>query len=287
MKQHKVQGRLYGLFSNLNQVIDAFWWGEQKDVQVLVDWRTMLPNYKVNLDDDVWDIMCERVGYTAEEAHQDLPNVNPARCFAADNVITPRFHTKHKLLLPPKNRHAAKAIINRHVHFKPVVQLRTDLIKFNVEKTIGVHLRGPWRYRDKTLRRIVSMLNVPNPPFQLFFNKIDELLSLGMENIFLGTDATVVKNGVKKRYGKRVISQDCFLTRNGELHHRPDALNHATGDEMLFDALADALAFSKTAFFLHGNSNLSNFVLGYSPFLPSYDVFGSWYAKAVNNAYKV
>ena len=60
------------------------------------------------------------------------------------------------------------------------------------------------------------------------------------------------------------------------MHARPTT-HRFSKQKLGDDAIVEAYLLSRTQFLVHGNSNLSNFVLCKSPELPSHDVYQRYY----------
>jgi hypothetical protein len=119
------------------------------------------------------------------------------------------------------------------------------------------------------------------PPYRAYFAKLDELLR-GAETgdrydqILICTDSLSVRERFVERYGKRLVWLDASLTHEGEMHARPST-HRFSKQKLGDDAIVEAYLLSRTQFLLHGNSNLTNFVLCNSPELPSHDVYQRYY----------
>ena len=115
------------------------------------------------------------------------------------------------------------------------------------------------------------------PPYRAYFAKLDHLLRGGQyDQILICTDSLSVRERFVARYRKRVVWLDASLTREGEMHARP-ATHRFSKQKLGDDAIVEAYLLSRTQYLLHGNSNLTNFVLCNSPQMPSHDVYQRYY----------
>ncbi|MGL4851359.1 MAG: glycosyl transferase [Phocaeicola sp.] len=83
--------------------------------------------------------------------------------------------------------------------FVPLKEIQTQIEQVNPiarEKVIGVHIR-----------RTDHILAIENSPIELFFERIDqEIASEEKLYIYLATDSEEVKQEMKERYGKRILT---------------------------------------------------------------------------------
>ncbi|HEY0706240.1 MAG TPA: hypothetical protein VGG33_05550, partial [Polyangia bacterium] len=134
-------------------------------------------------------------------------------------------------------------------------------------------------------RQIVAMQwkwpGVRVPPHRAYFAKLDQLLAekksgVRYDQILICTDSLAVRERFVERYGKRLVWLDASLTHEGEMHAR--LTTHQFSKQKLGDdAIVEAYLLSRTQFLVHGNSNLTNFVLCNAPELPAHDVYQRYY----------
>lgn len=181
-------------------------------------------------------------------------------------------------LLPPRNRQRASRLIRQYIQPKPAiiksVQDQHRKMLSGYDTVLGVHLRGPLRLHGGAAY-LSDQLGYGRPPYRAYFNKIDLRLkdAEGSAAILLCTDAGCVVDKVRKRYGDRVIAPSQCLPKSGE-PHKSDTFDPYT---LGVDALKDAWLLSMADALVHGNSNMSNFVLCLNPKMPSHDVYKDVY----------
>jgi hypothetical protein len=177
-----------------------------------------------------------------------------------------------------------KRLIDRHL--RPSTRVAARLAEADREllagrRTIGLHVRGPGRRSGGISRHILAMQwkwpGVRVPPYRAYFAKLDQLLRVGdYDQILICTDSLSVRDRFIERYGKRLVWLDASLTHEGEMHARPDT-HQFSKQKLGDDAIVEAYLLSRTQFLVHGNSNLTNFVLCNSPDLPAHDVYQRYY----------
>jgi len=297
MKREKSKRRIMlnarpGLFAVLNCAVHAFslcderrWWG-------MPTWSSKLYGNGVR---DCWDDYFVRINHTAQEAiaaDQFLP-VPPEFIYkrrrkhaiaaprgrrlprSIDNLVDNSGFTS-PLMLPPMDRRKCARIISHYMN--PSDRVVEALVKYKMavgwedRDVIGLHIRSK-EATDSGVPLMCEYLGRGNPPYPLFFEEVDMRLEKYPDSsIFLGTDGYEVQLEVKKRYGTRVMTRVSDLPIRGA--HR---VSGPVRERIGLDALVDILLLRETYFFVHGNSNASNFVLASNHLLPHYDVFGHLY----------
>jgi hypothetical protein len=272
------------MFSNVNQFLESVRRCEPED-NLFVDWRRSryaeVPDAGTFSDFFDWP----RADVAKLEAGK-YPQF-PAYTHARDLVVAPRGRDMN-FLMPPRDRALVKPVIDLHLHLGDRVATRleeADRTLLAGRRTIGLHVRGPGRRSGGIGRHIVAMQwkwpGVRVPPYRAYFAKLDELLrGAGTGNRYdqalICTDSLSVRERFVERYGKRLVWLDASLTHEGEMHARPSTHQFAK-QKLGDDAIVEAYLLSRTQFLLHGNSNLTNFVLCNSPALPSHDVYQRYY----------
>lgn len=272
------------MFSNVNQFVESIRRCGDED-QLFVDWR--LSRYAELPDADTFSSFFDwpRADLARLEAGEYAPF--PVYTHADDLVVAPRGRDVD-FLMPPRDRALVKRVIDRQLRLSDRVAARleeADRALLAGKRTIGLHVRGPGRRSGGIGRHIVAMQwrwpGVRVPPYRAYFSKLDELLrdatkGEGYDQVLICTDSLSVRERFVERYGKRLVWLDASLTHEGEMHARP--LTHRFSKQKLGDdAIVEAYLLSRTQFLLHGNSNLTNFVLCNAPELPSHDVYQRYY----------
>jgi hypothetical protein len=275
-----------GMFSNVNQFLESVRRCEVGD-HLLVDWR--LSRYAEVPDAGTFSDFFDwpRADVAKLEAEKYTPF--PPYTHAHDLVVAPRGRDIN-FLMPPTDRALVKRLIDRHLRLSDRVAARLEEAHKALlagKRTIGLHVRGPGRRSGGIGRHIVAMQwkwpGVRVPPYRAYFAKLDELLR-GAKNkdgdrydqVLICTDSLAVRERFVGRYGKRLVWLDASLTREGEMHARPST-HQFSRRKLGDDAIVEAYLLSRTQFLLHGNSNLTNFVLCNSPELPAHDVYQRYY----------
>jgi hypothetical protein len=269
-----------GMFSNVNQFLETVRRCRDED-RLFVEWRRSRYSESPAVDtfSDFFDwpkadeAKLETGGYQAISPYTHTP----------DLVVAPRGRDLN-FLMPPRDRALVKRLIDRHLRLGDRVAARLERAHAALlagKRTIGLHVRGPGRRSGGIGRHIVAMQwrwpGVRVPPYRAYFAKLDELLRDGRyDQILICTDSLSVRERFIGRYGKRLVWLDASLTHEGEMHARPNT--HCFSKQKLGDdAIVEAYLLSRTQILLHGNSNLTNFVLCNAPALPSHDVYQRYY----------
>ena len=274
------------MFSNVNQFLESVRRCEVED-HLFVDWR--LSRYAEVPDAERSPTSSTGRGRTWRSWKPGTYAPFPAYTHAQDLVVAPRGRDIN-FLMPPKDRALVKRLIDRHLRLSDRVAARleeADKTLLAGKRTIGLHVRGPGRRSGGIGRHIVAMQwkwpGVRVPPYRAYFAKLDELLRGAKkkqgdryDQVLICTDSLAVRERFVGRYGKRLVWLDASLTREGEMHARPST-HQFSKQKLGDDAIVEAYLLSRTQFLLHGNSNLTNFVLCNSPELPSHDVYQRYY----------
>jgi hypothetical protein len=119
-------------------------------------------------------------------------------------------------------------------------------------------------------------------PYDWYFNQIDEYLAGGGDSIFVFSDASEVIDVLRQKYGERVhFRAEALMVEGGEGHEnlasfgggRSDRAISEAADRMGRDIIIEAYMMASARKYLHGNSNVANFVRCLNPDLDAYDVF--------------
>jgi hypothetical protein len=269
-----------GMFSNVNQFLESVRRCDDQD-RLFVDWRRSryadVPD--VHTFSDFFDWPRADVGKLETGEYRPLP----AHTHGADLVVAPRGRDIN-FLMPPRDRAGVKRLIDRHLRLGDRVATRLEEATQRLlagRRTIGLHVRGPGRRAGGISRHIVAMQwkwpGVRVPPYRAYFAKLDELWRSEMfDQILICTDSSAVRERFARRYGQRLVWLDASLTSEGEMHARPST-HRFSKQKLGDDAIVEAYLLAGTQFLVHGNSNLTNFVLCDAPELPSHDVYQRYY----------
>lgn len=249
--------RAAGMFSNVNEVVHQLYLSEQQGYRFVIDWSNS--SYKTpDLHGDPW-------GYYFEDCFNDLPadtdlyRAEPLpSVFDQDNIITP---FSNGVMQAPANRQAAHRIIKTYIRPKPHITSRVDafVAEHFTDYTIGAHIRGP--LRTDAGGRMRSRLKLKNGvPFETYFEPIHQKLTARPEaRILICSDSEMVIDETRHEFGDRVITYEATRSDKGEMH-----LDKSMGFDpykLGEDVIIECLLLARTNFFVHGYSNIANFIL--------------------------
>jgi len=264
-----------GLLYIVNNVLDALRLAELEGFK----FRIVLENSLYQNDNEAGEVW----NYYFEDPFTDLPSGPlpryPYRNFRTDHLLAPRvIDGVMDPLLLPKDPHLANQYVRKYLHLKPDLAEKIERCaqQFLQGPVIGLHLRGPGRLHGGMPEYIKHLEIEDGVPFQAYFAAVDaQLEQLPDAKIFTCTDSDMVIEKCKARYGNRIVCADAIRSAYGEVHEQPryqdDAgmSRRALGEEVLIDAYL----LSRTNFLIHGNSNVSNFIVGLNPELPRHYVY--------------
>jgi hypothetical protein len=246
--------RPHGMFSNVNQVINAcrlVELGEIDPFYVNGDHFLYRPE---GFAGNPWDLYLE----------QPFPDAPSTGKFLDEGLInsfiTP--YTSDLVLLPPTDRFEAQQIIETYIRPRPCV---TDMAaafieRHNPESKAACLLRGPGKMIDlegAAQRTHDAMYGAETDYREPFARVLDKL---GLPTI-LYSDASNVLEWMTDRCRDHVEWTDTPRLPDGEMHH------HATEgqEELGRSILAQVLMMTQALVFIHGSSNIANYVLGANP----------------------
>lgn len=277
-----IRGSRSGMFSNVNAVIGAALYAESVDCGLRVNWKRN--RYGRTPNENAWRNFFTHWddGAAVERGDKRYPNFlnmrNQTITPEGPIVPAPRKRARRgRVLLPPCHRDRVHAIISKYFRLQPCVQ---DAIEQKREMlggaghVLGVHLRGPGGLHNG-VHYLSSVLGQGCPPYPAFFNAIDARLT-DRSVIHLCTDAGCVIEAVRERYGDRVIVTTSHANPKGETHL--DKRNAGEYKPSLgIDVLSDIWLLCESDVFIHGNSNITNFVLCKALGIENVDVYQACY----------
>ena len=275
MEIKKVVLREGGMFSNVNEVIQRLHLAKQGGFQFFVDWSKSV-YVEPQMSGDPWEYFFEPCFPTDGTALQDLELWNNADKIitARDNIITPRASWRDGgMLLPPTKRHLAHRYIENHLRLKPHIQKIIDDFaaeQFNTY-TIGLHIRGKGRDHGGAAELRAQLSLEDGVPYTQYFKLVGETLSAYPgARIFICSDSRLVINRVHEEFGDRVFWYESARSDFGEMHERHKSTENAqfSGYRLGEDILVESYLLARTDILMHGNSNVSNFVLCKNPDMP-------------------
>lgn len=264
-----------GMFSNVNEVIQQLYMAEQDKYLFVIDWSQSCyrdPARKI----DPWCYYFEECFPDIEDVPSELellPCGVPIVC-SRKNIITPRLVNGNcSPLLLPKNRDLPHWLIQRYIHVKPHIQ---KIINSFAEEQLyghmlGLHIRGPGRIDGGAPGLRSRFPGKRGVPFGQYFKFVDSyLLDHPGARIFASSDSAFVMREIEREYGGMVISYPSTRSEFGEMHDPRHPANMGVkypAYKLGEDVLVEAYLLAKMDFFVHGNSNVVNFVLCANPSL--------------------
>jgi len=267
-----------GMFCNLNHYVHACAFAEHKRWKIWPKWNGGLYAEK---GVDAWPQFFERAPQDGNIVKRADRSFMGLRRFA---IVAPRgpklpqaYRDKYKcpdVLMPPTDREKANQLIKKHIVLRSVVRDHiAAFIRRHLEgrHIVGLHLRGPLRFHGGSIY-FSDQLGVGHPSYPAYFNRVEKHLQSDSV-ILLATDSGEVANRVRDRYGSRVVVSSNITPAKGE----PHLAKRFNPIDLGIDILSDAWLLSLADVFVHGNSNVTNFVLCLSPELPHEDIYGHLY----------
>lgn len=272
-----------GMFSNVNEVVQQIYLAKVKGYQFEIDWGKSCYADPVR-PDNPWEYYFEQpwdTQYTRKDDLVELPAGKPVAC-AKNNIITPReINGQCDPLLLPNDRFIPHGIIIKHITIKPLIANIIDdyRSRFLHHPRIGLHIRGAGRTDGGVPKLRAGLPKERGVPLSTYFLHVDKALGLYSKAvIFLASDSEFVVSKCKQRYGPRVRIFPSQRSDYGEMH----VPNHPENTGLKFDrprlgleAIVEAYLLASSDIFVHGNSNLVNFVLCLNPMLRHVYVYSS------------
>lgn len=261
-----------GMFSNVNEVVQHIYLAEKGGYRFAIKWESSC--YKTDdRSDDPWAYYFQPIWTDADVIDDSLEVLPTGRSVACtvDNIITPRKKDGDcNPLLLPKDRHFANAIIDRFISLnEDTAEAVNSFISGHLtEPYIGLHIRGPGRL-DGGAAELRQKYGEPgNVPFHVYFEEVDRALArMPDAKILACSDSSIVIDRVRDTYGDRVVTHGSTLSEFGEMHTKRDENQglEFNKHKLGLDVLVEAYALANSEYFIHGNSNVANFVLCKSP----------------------
>ncbi|MDU8929667.1 hypothetical protein RXV86_19955 [Alisedimentitalea sp. MJ-SS2] len=273
IKRLKLRAIPSGMFSNVNEVIEHARLAERDGYTFFIDW-SMSCYRDPDKDGDPWEYYFEPsfAGVAPNPAADTLTSGVPVAC-TRDNIITPRLEDGNcNPLLLPRDRVCASRLL--HTYVRPKQYINDAVAAFRTanwrEEMIGLHIRGPGRLHGgaEELRKALGADGAV--PFEPYFEQADRILNLMPDaGIFVCSDSEPVVQSVRDRYGDRVVDYPAVRSTFGEMHagHAENKGQSFPPYRLGLDMLIEALLLAESDVFIHGNSNVANFVLSCDPYL--------------------
>lgn len=277
-----IKGRVSGMFAEVNCFLNALAFADYQGYEPAISWVRCRYSRK---NENGWPVFFHHLD-SSEDVVMKVENrcsiFRPAFAYASPRgPKLPQWYRKKyrcpDFLFPPSDRHLVGALIDKYIEPKPLVM---DAVKQHddriggARKVIGLHIRGPLRLHGGSAW-LSDQLGKGRPPYEEYFQYVDRELG-ERDLIVLCTDAGCVADTVRKRYGGRVIVPSQHLPDDGEPHQKNKT---ADKHDLGVDVLSDAYILAKSDVFIHGNSNVSNYVLCLSPDMKHHDIYGHLYPE--------
>lgn len=263
-----------GMFSNVNEVVEQLRLAQEGGYRFHIEWSRSC--YRdPQRSQDPWDYYFEPCFPELPAPDSDLPILPggvPIACSRA-NVITPRLEDgKCNPLLLPRDRNAGYDLIEAHLKLKPdVANIVERFIGDNFRDTmIGAHIRGPGRLDGGSGAMRRKLNPAGGVPYEVYFNAIDDALNAHSgAGLLVCSDSSEVIDRAQDRYGSRMVTYDAERSAFGEMHagHDENEGQEFSTYKLGLDILVEAHLLARCKHFVHGNSNVANYVLCASPWM--------------------
>lgn len=277
MHIRKLRNRV-GMFSNINNIIRHCIYQDKFEKPIFyVKWYN--DSYQTNRY-NLWEKYFEQPYFNKGDKEYNYSNVKQLPKIREE---LPRYimPLKNKIIYEPIDREYIYKIIKKRIKFKKfLIEKRDNYIKkFKNKYLIGLHIRGSGGTANgtKEYRRKLKLINkIPIPEFEFYLNKkINELKEKYIKyEIFLFTDNNFVLNYFKNKYNINYFNSQRSEHHQGEIHLKEYNFNkEKLAEEILFEVLV----MSKLNYYIHGLSNISNFVLCNNPKLENINIFNKFF----------
>ena len=260
------------MFSNVNEVVQRLHLAQLGGFDFAIRWPRSV--YRDDdRPDDPWSYFFEPcfaeddIDVAALEHWDEFGTV----IRGADNTITPRASWRDGgMLIFPTNRHIAAQHIKTRLKLKPNIQSIIDQFtkKHFHRPIIGLHIRGEGRDHGGAAELRAQLPCENGVPYDKYFELVrHDLKEMPDARIFICSDSRKVIGRVVQEFGDAVFWYDSSRSDFGEMHERRNSpeTEHVSGYKLGEDILVEAYLLSHTDVFIHGNSNVANFVLCKSP----------------------
>lgn len=163
----------------------------------------------------------------------------------------------------PEDRATHHALLTKYVRVKHGIMAKVDAFyarQMARGTVVGVHIRkGDFEGKEGIGTSVEEFVRAVT-------------ICPGWEYVYLATDCNKTLREMRRVYGNRLLSYDCFRAddRSG-IHYRTDpALSKPRlGEEVLIDALL----LSRCNWYVHGNSSMNFAVLSWNPHMEHINIF--------------
>ncbi len=192
-----------------------------------------------------------------------------------DNIITPKEADGDTFRLLPHDRSVPNKVIQKHLRLKPaVIKIIDEFVKTHFpEVTIGLHLRGVGHNVELPLAKDKDSNSVD---YERYFQPVNAaLLKYPDAKILACSDSQDVIDHIIEVYGERTITYESTRSAFGEMHAKHPQNKGLTFSpyKLGLDIIIETYLLARTNYFIHGNSNVANFVLSVNDRLDSFYVY--------------
>ncbi|MAM61641.1 hypothetical protein [Maritimibacter sp. UBA3975] len=270
-----------GMFGSVNTAVGFAHLAEQDGRKLVATWPDSVYRDKMFGKTDPWAYyfqpLFDGVHWVKGMANARLHY--PDTVLTEDHPICPRYrHGLRDALALPKDRHLGGELLKKFVRPKLITRaFFNDFAQaFFNGPVIGLHLRGPGRL-DGGAARLRQLIDPANPvPYEHYFYAVDKALrGKPKAKVFCCSDSLEVIRKCREQWGDRVLVYPASRSEFGEMHdsHEKNAGKVFSPYKLGIDIIAEAHLLAKCSHFVHGNSNVANYVLCRAPNLENTYVY--------------
>jgi len=273
MKLIRVKLSMDGMCSNLNRLLNVCDYAK--------GWAEVVPWWPRSLYGNWRDFF--RVRKSSHGQFDEDIDVRESRWMKEVNLTSRWFKTLsgYMILADPKDRQRAEELAWVNIlPRKYINQMVKQALEYLPQPAVGLHLRSH-SFGHAGAPQLNRLLGFGNPPYEAYFSAIDGLDSHLF--IWLATDSQAVVDRMKERYGSRVRLLSICVNQKGEPHINGGYPPIIKGT----DILTDVFLLAKCKYFIHGVSNVSNFILCWNSKLPHTNIYGELIKQEKNDGVRL
>lgn len=275
-----LRGYTFGMFANVHHVAAFARAAEADGRDFVIQWDNS-PYADPDRTDDPWLAFFEPV-FPGAQASPNAPSVRalyPQVPLSSDHLFHPRLIAGQRdTMTLPADRQLGHDVLARYIRLNRTTQAFIDdfAATFFTRPVIGLHLRGPGRLHGGA----AEMREMAQPgggvPYALYFDAVDAALADHPEALVFGcSDSAEVIEEIAARYGERALFYPATRSRFGEMqdNHPENEGQEFAPYKLGLDVIVEAHLLARSTHFVHGNSNVANYVLCRAPEMPSTYVY--------------
>jgi hypothetical protein len=276
----RLRGYQFGMFANVHQVAEFARFAAADGRDFVMKWPNS-PYLDPEHPGDPWLYFFEPVfeGATLGANPQSVRATYPDVPLSTEHLFHPRLlRGERDTMTIPTDRHAGHDVLERFIQPNRTTRafIEDFAENFFTRPVIGLHLRGAGRVHGGALEMRAMVQPDGGVPYDLYFDAVDDALETHPDAlVFTCSDSLDVIAQVRRRYGDRMLVYPASRSDFGEMHE-----NHPENEGRVFspyklglDVVVEAHLLAKSAHFVHGNSNVANYVLCRAPDMPSTYVY--------------